>query len=338
MLTSYIATSAVRCDPSLPKRTSEIIASISQNTLFEWATRVLRIVDSERLVGGRNAGPVACAAMLLALEAASEVKLSGIEALARLLANRLGTRAFTVMERYNEMVKMLSAFKAEVQPLVFDTAPSYRGSAAIRRTSSHPTWLKDVLVLAEEICEKHTQEAQGAAITSSTSPPDALIAESAHSNDVCSAPKGADSEYWTRVSEDDEEVDVDSTERSASASTSKTSFLVGDTARHAVRNRSIYSRPPRPNRRPAPEDTTLRSAYTLLAPTHTSADPYDDVAAGSFLLRTDAPPSDAVHLLRFGSRLSRLAAERGGEDRVEDHELFSDGELDSYIARSDVSG
>ncbi|KZO97886.1 hypothetical protein CALVIDRAFT_63039 [Calocera viscosa TUFC12733] len=337
-----LAASADGPHPSLPKRTTDAILSISKDSLLEWSNKLLSIAEKEALVAGRNAGPVACAAVLLALEAEAEVRLQGVEMLAALLAGRLGKTAYTVMERYHEMVKMLSTFKAELQRHSSAVMAPYSGREATRRAKSHSAWLKDVLVLVDEISSSKPQEDAGPSIVPSIARRKAefaLHAELANPNGTQSAQDGAESEYWTHLSEDDEDDIVDSSEVSACSRPLRTSDLAGDAARRAIQVRSVYARLPRTSQRPARQDeAALRTAHALLAPARGSVDPDNDVSTRGLLLRTEAPPDDVTGLLRSGSRLSRLVAERGGEHLVEDDELFADGELDSYIDSANMIG
>ncbi|EJU05350.1 hypothetical protein DACRYDRAFT_113496 [Dacryopinax primogenitus] len=332
-LISHIRTTLdVRLLPSLPATTTDLILSAPQECILEWARRLLNIATDNGLVHGRHVGAVACAVVLLAFEAEAEIRLQGLEVLAGLLGSRLGKRASTVLKRYSEIVKLLSFIKTQLQHRHPEAFLSLSNGIA---STSRMRWLKDVLILIGEASGSELDAGRWPILPylghkrNNISDSVSLAYDEPHIGE-----DDVECDYWCQDCEDDGDTSLDSPRSNNMVPVQH----ITEGSNHMSSARPAYIRTSRLRQtKPKLEALVIRAATTFLAPMRGIPDPEGACATRRLLLQSDAPLADVGNVLLSGTRLSRLAAERGGQHLVQDDELFCEGELESYLQKPSVA-
>lgn len=246
---------------------------------------------------GSNAGSIACALLLLALEAHASPPRSVPHALvlAAQLGGALGARGTNVMAYYRMLVDIIEAGAAQV--------PWLAGSATRSKRTSRRSWVAkavlDVLQFRNELERAEIAERGG---------PISLDIEGETDGGGI---EGRDqSEDETALDTLIAKVELNMTDNTGAGSRAPETHAVGPVRQHK-KSRTTASQ----------AACFLLDPLAHLAPAHTT------LAHTTYLLSSDA----ATESVSVPTRLQLLAVERGNAETIRDDELFSDGELEGIV-------
>lgn len=264
--------------------------------------------------------PIACAILILSLEAEARNSLTSLTEFARLLAARFGLAEGTVLRRYNEIYDLIEEWIQEV-PWLDQVETKGNGRRKVPKRVVVARGIKDVLQFQEEIWRKKV-EAHGKVQLEL----DLDDEEDRSDDETLSTTTGSSSSASKRGSEAPDDTRVDRPRKRRKTKhrdlDDASSFLLRplNSSLPAVADPSG----------PPPSALAVTSTSLALAQRPTTPQP---LPLMSYLLT--ASPS-AVSLNHKPSRLQLLVAERAhGVDDIDDCELFADGELDGFM-RSDA--
>jgi transcription factor IIIB 90 kDa subunit len=306
-LASHLGILASASPPPLPKDTLAFLKPLLVSpAMLEDVLRTARALHNlsaleNRTPNGAGPGPVACAMLLLALEAHAHPPRSAPHALvlAAQLGAAVGARSAAVMAHYRVLVDVIEAAAARVPWLAGANAT---GSKRLSRRSGVARAVLDVLQFRDEL-ERAAANERGGLVTV----------------DIEEESDGGEDEG----NEGDDEAGLD-------ALILKVELKATENTR--VDTRAAAATIISPMRKPRkPRAAASQATCFLLDPLAYNAPARTALAHTTYLLSSDAAPGSAAP----PTRLQLLTAERGNAEAIQDDELFDGDELEGIVVGTD---
>jgi transcription factor IIIB subunit 2 len=312
-LASHLSVLAFASPTSLPKDTLAFLRPLVLSAaVLQDVMRTARMLYDlttleSRISNGTSTGAIACALLLLALEAHASPPRSAPHTLvlAAQLGAALGARGAAVMAHYRVLVDIIEADAARVPWLA---GASGTGSKRVSRRSWVAKAVLDVLQFHNELEQAEIAERGG---------PIGVDIEGEDEED--GVERGNRSEDEAALDAQIAKVELNMTD--SRGSTSRVTRCIHSPTGTASPVRRFKK----------PLTTSTQAACFLLDPLAHGAPARAALAHTTYLLSSDT----AIESALLPTRLQLLAVERGNAEAIHDDELFSDGELEGIVIGAD---